>query len=96
MRRIGYEKLGVQLQPLRFVGIRAADRGTYELVLMDIEANLVEGEPDVYAATTTTTRYVDQKWSNGVEILMPAAARGSLCCAILLEASRVEVPLPEL
>lgn len=94
LRRIGHEKLGVRLEPFRFVGIRAADRGAYELILMDIEATVVEGEPDVYAATTTATRYVDQKWASDVEILSEAAARGSLCCTILLEASGLEAALP--
>src|SRR5688572_14961912 len=91
LRRIGYEKLGVRLEPFRFVGIRAADRGSYELILMDIEATVVEGEPDVYAATTTSTRYVDQKWAGDVGVLSEAAARGSLCCRILLESTGVQV-----
>lgn len=95
LRRIGHEKLGVRLDPLRFVGIRAADRGAYELILMDIEATIREGEPDVYAATTTATRYVDQRWASGVDILSEAAARGSLCCTILIEATRQAMPLPE-
>lgn len=95
LRRLGHEKLGVRLEPSRFVGIRAADRGSYELILMDIEAMLVEGEPDVYAATTMATRYVDQKWAGEVGILRDAAEKGSLCCRILLEAFRPEVLLPQ-
>ncbi len=95
LRRIGYEKLGVRLEPFRFVGIRAADRGAYELILMDIEATVVEGEPDVYAATTMSTRYVDQKWARELGVLREAAEKGSLCCRILLEAVGQEAPLPE-
>jgi ADP-ribose pyrophosphatase YjhB (NUDIX family) len=90
LRRLGHEKLGVRLEPFRFVGIRASDRGAYELILMNIEATVVEGEPDVYAATTMATRYVDQKWARELGILTEAAEMGSLCCRILLEAAERE------
>lgn len=94
LRRIGHEKLGIRLDPIRFVGIQAADRGAYELILMDIEATIADGDPDVYAATTTATRYVDQRWATDVGILREAAAMGSLCCTILLEATQQPRPLP--
>ncbi len=95
IRRIGHEKLGVRLEPFRFIGIRSADRGPYELILMNIEATLTDGVPDVYAATTTATRYVDQRWSAEVDILSEAAARGSLCCTILLDATRPAMPVAD-
>src|SRR5690606_40432601 len=52
LRRVGREKLGVELEPLRMIGIAAADRGSYQLILMDIEANLQAGAPDVNRAVT--------------------------------------------
>jgi hypothetical protein len=54
---------------------------------MDIEASLIEGEPDVRSASTRLTRYLDQQWTDSVELLREAADLGSLCCQIFLEAS---------
>jgi ADP-ribose pyrophosphatase YjhB (NUDIX family) len=85
LRRLGREKLGAEISPVRFVGILSADRGSYELILMDIEAEIASGEPDVHAATTTATRYVDQRWTADVELLREAARKGSLCSRILID-----------
>ena len=83
LRRVGTEKLGVRLEPVRLVGIDTADRGDYRIFLMDIEAEPVDGEPDVRAATSSHTRYVEQQWSADLDILAEAADRGSLCCRSL-------------
>ena len=85
LARLGREKLGVELEPVRFMGARAADRAGYQLILMDIEAELKSGEADVHAATSTSTRYVDQQWTNDLTMLVPAARLGSLCCQIVLD-----------
>jgi ADP-ribose pyrophosphatase YjhB (NUDIX family) len=86
LRRLGREKLGVELQPASMVGIRWADRGEYELILMDIEARLESGEPSVERATTSATRFVEQRWVSDPSLLREAARAGSLCSQILLEA----------
>jgi hypothetical protein len=91
---VGREKLGAGIEPVRFLGIRSADRGDYELILMDIEARLSDGEPDVRRATSAATRYVDQRWTDDLSLLREAATRGSLCSRILLEAEGVGYPLP--
>lgn len=85
LRRIGREKLGTELEPLRFLGIRSADRGDYELILMDLEAGVTGPDPDVHRATTTATRYIDQRWTDDLSLLAAAARMGSLCSRILLE-----------
>jgi hypothetical protein len=87
LRRLGREKLGALLEPTRFIGIAAADRGVYELILMDIEAVFAGPEPNCRAANTDATRYVAQQWTSDLELLRPAASSGSLCCQILLERS---------
>ena len=87
LRRLGREKLAAELEPVRFVGIRAADRGDYLLILMDIEARLIDGEPDVRRANTRRTAYVEQRWTDDLPLLADAARRGSVCSRILLEAS---------
>ena len=90
LRRIGREKLAATIEPASFVGIKSMDRGDYELILMDIEARLLSGEPDVRRAETRATRYVDQRWTGDLLLLRDAARRGSLCSQLLLEASGVE------
>ena len=89
LRRIGREKLGTEIEPVRFVGIGSLDRGDYELILMDIEARVTGGEPDVHAATTDATRYVEQRWTSDLLLLRDAASRGSLCSRLLLDAHGV-------
>ena len=87
--RLGREKLGVELQAVSMVGIRHADRGNYQLILMDIEARVVGGEPSVRRATSSATRYVDQRWISDPSLLREAARGGSVCSRILLEARGV-------
>ena len=93
VRRIGTEKLGVQLKPVRTIGVGSADRGDHQLVLMDIEALIESGEPRVEAATTSRTRYIDQRWTADPELLRDGASRGSVCCRIFLNAD-LDAPSP--
>mgnify|MGYP006199683239 CR=1 FL=1 len=55
----------------------------------DLEAELDAGEPDVRAARTENTSYVEQRWTHSPELLREAAVRGSVCSRILLEAEGV-------
>jgi len=88
--RLGREKLLVELRPTRFLGIRSAHLGTHSLYLMEFEAELLEGEPDVRASEAPTTRYIDQRWTADLELLRLAAEHGSLCARIFLEAHGME------
>lgn len=87
LRRVGREKLGTELEPLRLIGTLCADRGDYVLVLMDIEAQYRGAAPNVTAAETGGTRYVAQRWTENLDVLVPAARMGSLCCRIALDAA---------
>lgn len=89
VRRVGRDKLDAEVEPVRFIGIRSADRGEYELILMDVEARLTDGEPDVARASSDATRYVDQRWTADLLLLADAARRGSLCSQLLLESESV-------
>lgn len=89
IRRLGVEKLSTKIEPISYVGIKRADRGSYELILMDIAAELKGQEPSVKEATTTGTKYVDQKWTNDYAIFEEAAKKGSLCSRILLESKGI-------
>lgn len=90
LRRIGEEKLGTRIEPTRFIGIKSADRGEYELILMDIEARLAGASPSVARATTSATRYVDQQWTEDASLLLDAARRGSLCSQVLLDEAGIQ------
>lgn len=90
LQRLGREKLGATIEARRFVGIQAADRTEYLLILMDLEAEVVGGRPDVGAARTTGTAYVEQRWTDELGLLAEAAGRGSVCSRILLQASGIE------
>ena len=76
IRRIGRDKLGVLLQPVRLLASGEQDRPGYRLEMGLWEASM-EGEPT----------YPNWKWA-GLESLAPGAAKGSLCCTLALEHCR--------
>ena len=52
---------------------------------MDIDMLLADGQqPDVHAAVTENTKYVDQKWSTDPLDVMKSANGGSCCSSIFL------------
>jgi ADP-ribose pyrophosphatase YjhB (NUDIX family) len=87
--RVGKEKLHCDIRLTRTVGIKSADRGNHVLTLLEIEAEISGGKPDVLAARTTATKYVGQKWTGDLNVFKEAAEKGSLCSQILLESSGV-------
>lgn len=76
VRRAGRDKLGVEVRPLRPIGI---DR-----TMTDWEAQIAGGEPSV-PQPGPHTQYSDLRWGELAELL-PAARRGSLCSRVLLRA----------
>lgn len=85
VKRLGVEKLATEIRAVSYVGIKQIEREEFELILMDIEAELVGGSPSVTLATTTGTKYVDQLWVSDYAIFKEAASKGSLCTRIFLE-----------
>jgi ADP-ribose pyrophosphatase YjhB (NUDIX family) len=84
-KRICKEKLNCDADASRFLGIMFQKRNSYDIFLMDIDMVLAEGQqPDVHAATTENTAYVDQKWSTDPEDLRASANGGSCCSSIFL------------
>ena len=83
--RICREKLNCTAKSGRFLGIMFQKRNSYDIFLMDVEMVLDEGsQPDVQAATSDKTVYVDQKWSKNPHDLMDSARSGSCCSSIFL------------
>lgn len=84
-RRVCKEKLGCEASAKRFIGIMFQKRNNYDLFLMDIEMELLEGEaPDINKADTENTAYIEQKWTSDPNELMPSARLGSCCSSIYL------------
>ena len=74
VRRAGRDKLGVEVRPLRAVGVEGFMTGW--------EAELVFGEPAV-PQPGPHTQYAELRWGDPSE-LVHAARRGSLCSRVLL------------
>ena len=82
IRRVGREKLGVTLTPVRRLASGAQDRPAYRLE-MDLWEAEMEGEPE------TKGVYPEWRWA-AVDLLSAGAAAGSLCCALAIQSkSRV-------
>jgi 8-oxo-dGTP diphosphatase len=78
--RIGHEKLGVTLEPIRRVELGTQDRAAYRLEMELWEASM-KGTPT----------YREWKWSP-VNVLEPGAAQGSLCCELALRSNQRNIP----
>jgi 8-oxo-dGTP diphosphatase len=76
VRRAGREKLGVEVSPIRPLGVDQTMTGW--------EAGIVTGDPSV-PQPGPHTQYTDLRWGEPSE-LVPAARQGSLCCRVLLRA----------
>ena len=81
VRRIGREKLGVDLEAGDRLAKGAADRAGYRLEMQLVEARLVSGEITVGQGPETVTQYADSAWKPP-SALAEGAGRGSLCCAL--------------
>lgn len=83
-RRVGPEKLGVELE----VGARLregeARRADHLLRMRLFEARIVEGRPSVPRDDPRVTQYVEWAWA-APDRLREAAERGSLCSRLCLD-----------
>ena len=90
VRRIGREKLGVELTPLRPLAEGEQSRAGYTLRMTVYEASLA-GEPRLPPRDVNTgvTLYDALDWLPA-SAFREAADRGSLCCALFLQARAVD------
>ncbi len=91
VKRIGKDKLGVELEILDFIGRGTMDRGDYLLHGELYETTIEEGVPETPqpAEGKPGTQYVDWKWVNENEVadtIREIAQYGSLCTNIYLDA----------
>lgn len=76
VRRAGRAKLGVEVRPLRPLGVDG--------FMTDWVAEFVSGTPSV-PQPGEHTQYAELRWGEPTE-LVPGARAGSLCCRVLLRA----------
>ena len=79
IRRIGREKLGVILEPIRKITFGTQDRPAYRLEMELWEASM-HGAPT----------YREWKWSR-VDVLVPGAHRASLCCELAVRSNKRDI-----
>ena len=84
VRRVGSEKLGVDLTVGKELQRGATERRDYQLQMRLYEAAIVDGTPFVPQPGTERTQYSQWKWGTSGD-LQPAAQRGSLCSRLYLK-----------
>ena len=84
LRRIGREKLGVELGPLGALLEGETDRTDYRLKMQLHGAVILEGVPAVPQIASEVTQYSDWAWKRP-RGLADGAGRGSLCCRLGLD-----------
>lgn len=87
VRRVGREKLGVELAVGSRIGTKTADRGAYVLTLTDYAATVASGTVTVPQPDTSMTQYAAAEFVTDPAILAEAAGKGSLCAQIYLESA---------
>ncbi len=83
VRRLGDEKLGLELLPVIALAQSRLERPDYLLDMRLYEVRILNGTPRVPQPDRTVTQYVDWRWSRSEELL-DGARRGSLCCRLYL------------
>ena len=83
--RAGREKLGVELRIRRLLNEGSMQRRGYTLRMRLYEVEVVSGCPMVPQEVPGITQYVACRWATP-ELLRPAAAQGSLCSRLFLQA----------
>ena len=85
VRRLGQQKLGLALEPVRLLARGYQEREGYALRMWLYEAIADRAEPTLATSSTAgVTCYTGWRWA-GPDALAEGAAAGSLCCRLLLE-----------
>ena len=87
VRRIGRDKLGVELDPGAVVAAGSAERATYRLDMDLWTATITAGAPDPAGSANeraAQTRYAACRWDHA-SALEDGARKGSLCCRLGVE-----------
>lgn len=91
VHRAARVKLGVEVEIIRKIGEKTADRGEFVLHLSDYEATITSGTPSVPQPDTSMTQYTDYHYANDPAVLFPAAEKDSLCSQIYLQSIGISI-----
>jgi ADP-ribose pyrophosphatase YjhB (NUDIX family) len=83
--RAARTKLGITVAVGRRIGEAARDLGPGRHIMVDYEAKVLTGIPEVPQEDGSVTQYVDWKFTNDPETLLEAAIRGSQCAQVFLD-----------
>jgi len=86
IRRVGREKLGIDVEKVESLGQESKDRGAYITHLKEFEVRIVKGKPFCPQPIKGVTQYSKWKWGDRND-LKPAAKLDSLCSSIFLKAT---------
>jgi 8-oxo-dGTP pyrophosphatase MutT (NUDIX family) len=78
------EKLNIAVKIIKTIGKMRQKRNGYELQMTDFEVRIVTGIPDYSKATTTGTKYVNQRWVDTPLFFQKAAKSGACCSQVFL------------
>ena len=81
IRRIGRDKLGVELEAGVQLIEGSAERPWGRLEMALWSARILTGVPSVPQPVDDVTQYVDARWAYPID-LVPGAREGSLCCRL--------------
>lgn len=84
VRRAAKDKLGVEVEVLKYTGDDTQERNDYVLHLSEYEVKILKGEPQALHVDPTVSNYAAVQWSKDPELLREAAERGSSCSRIFL------------
>lgn len=89
-KRIGRQKLGIEIEVGDKIGDSTHDRKTYVLHLTDYKAKILQGIPKAPQNDNSVTQYTECKFLNDPQLLIPAARKGSQCTQIFLESLSID------
>jgi len=84
-QRAARDKLGVVIEELEPIAAGFQQRGNARLDMRLFRARVAAGRPAVPQPHPEVTQYSALQWGDA-SALVPGAARGSLCCRLMLEA----------
>lgn len=89
VRRLGQQKLGMELEAGDEIARGSQERDDGELTMVLFEATSTEDEPKLVREWDAkgVTYYTKWKWAEA-DVFEPTADAGSLCCRLYLEASQ--------
>lgn len=83
-QRAARDKLGITIEGLERIAQGSQQRGDTRLDMRLFRARVVAGRPAVPQPNPEVTQYTALQWGDA-QALVPGAARGSLCCRLMLE-----------